>query len=318
MSERTDRYFEGIPMKSYDLLREGLIVFVVIAVLVLVFAIIFSSPDYPTVKAVDVARLQPVAFLKTAAVTLGDDASVQYYGPPYTPDDSMAQDIIGIRPANLWGVTHPVNARQDFIMATLQRVAVVSDTVAAALAEHNAALANVKRTWLINYRRALDSAKVVGDSVVLPGGDYGPMPVLMNGLLALGRAGLFEGALNDNPQIPFTLDFTRSLLYFQDDVDHDVAGSLDMLGEQWGISHETGPYPGAWWLWPYTFFYQIPPMSHSDNGDLLVALIMTIIFLVIFFLPFIPILKHVPGWIPIYRIIWRDWYAGEDARREKA
>jgi hypothetical protein len=138
----------------------------------------------------------------------------------------------------------------------------------------------------------------------------------MNGLLALGKAGLFEGALNDNPQIPFTLDFTKSLLYFQDDVDHDVAGSLDMLGEQWGISHETGPYPGAWWLWPYTFFYQIPPMSHSGNGDLLAALIMTIAFLVIFFLPFIPILNRVPGWIPIYRIIWRDWYAGEEKRRE--
>ena len=228
----------------------------------------------------------------------------------------MAQDIIGIQPANLWGVTYPVNAKQDFIMAALQRVAVVSDTVAAPLAEYNAALTNVKRTWLINYRRALDSAKVIGDSVVLPGGDYGPMPVLMNGLLALGKAGLFEGALNDNPRIPFTLDFTKSLLYFQDDVDHDVAGSLDMLGEQWGISHETGPYPGAWWLWPYTFFYQIPPMSHSGNGDLLVALIMTIIFLVIFFLPFIPILKQVPRWIPIYRIIWRDWYAGEDSRRE--
>jgi hypothetical protein len=131
---------------------------------------------------------------------------------------------------------------------------------------------------------------------------------MMAGMLDLGRAGLLEGALDSGARLPYTLDFTRSLLFFQDDVDHAVAEKLDMLGEQWGISHETGPYPGAWWLWPYTFFYQIPPMSKSSNGDLQVALIMIAVFLIMLCAPFSPIVNRLPRWLRVYRIIWRDWY----------
>lgn len=130
----------------------------------------------------------------------------------------------------------------------------------------------------------------------------------MNGTLDLGRAGLLEGALESSARLPFTLDFTLSILFFQDDVDHDVARTLDMLDRQWGITHETGPYPGAWWLWLYTFVYQIPPMSASHDADLQVGLITTVLFLVLLFTPFIPILNSLPRWFGIYRLIWRDWY----------
>ena len=135
-----------------------------------------------------------------------------------------------------------------------------------------------------------------------------PLEPLMMGMLKLGRAGLLEGALESGPRQPYTLNFTRSLLFFGDDVDSSVARTLDMSGGQWGISHETGPYPGAWWLWPYTFFYQIPPMSTSANGDLQVGAIMIAIFLILLFIPFIPILNRLPRWLPIHRLIWRDWY----------
>ena len=93
-----------------------------------------------------------------------------------------------------------------------------------------------------------------------------------------------------------------------------VAETLDMLGEQWGISHETGPWPGAWWLWPYTFLYQIPPMSTSPNMDLQVGVIMTVVFLVLLLMPFIPVLNRLPRWLGVYKLIWRDWYSRD--RRE--
>jgi len=109
--------------------------------------------------------------------------------------------------------------------------------------------------------------------------------------------------------LPFTTDFTRSLLFFQDDVYSGVADKLDLTGDQWGISHETGRYPGAWWLWPYTFLYHIRPMSTSANGDLQVGAIMTALFLVLLMVPFIPVVNRLPRWIPLHRIIWRDWYA---------
>jgi hypothetical protein len=91
-------------------------------------------------------------------------------------------------------------------------------------------------------------------------------------------------------------------------VDHDVARPLDMLGSMWGISNETGPYPGAWWLWPYTFFYQVPPMASSPNGDLQVGVIILVVYLATLFTPFVPILNRLPRWFGVYRLIWRDWY----------
>ncbi|MCB0126596.1 MAG: hypothetical protein KDE58_30270, partial [Caldilineaceae bacterium] len=92
--------------------------------------------------------------------------------------------------------------------------------------------------------------------------------------------------------------------------DHNVASTLNMLGDRWGISHETGAYPGAWWLLPYTFLYQIPPMSTSPNGDLQVVLIVLITLVLIpLFTPFLPVINRLPMWLGIYKIIWRDWYS---------
>ena len=45
------------PVKQYDLIREGLII---------VLAIIFKSPDAPTVRGEDVAKNHPLDYLKTA------------------------------------------------------------------------------------------------------------------------------------------------------------------------------------------------------------------------------------------------------------
>ena len=67
MSKRTEAYLQNVPMKPYDLVREGLIVLVIVAVVVVVVAAVLSSPDYPTVRAEDVANRQPIAFVETSA-----------------------------------------------------------------------------------------------------------------------------------------------------------------------------------------------------------------------------------------------------------
>ena len=154
------------------------------------------------------------------------------------------------------------------MLKPLTRVAQMNPDVASALQTYQAATASQQQAWLTAYLSALDTATVNADGqVTLPAGDYGPVETLMNGMLDLGRAGLLEGALESNARLPYSLDFTRSLLYFQDDVYNNVAHRLDMTGTQWGISHETGNYPGAWWLWPYTFLYQIKPIASSANAD---------------------------------------------------
>jgi hypothetical protein len=74
------------------------------------------------------------------------------------------------------------------------------------------------------------------------------------------------------------------------------------------MMNETGSYPGQAWLWLYTMWYQIPPFSSSGNADALVFGIMFVLTLALILVPFIPGLRSLPRWIPVYRVIWRDHY----------
>jgi hypothetical protein len=312
MSRRSEENLRGLPMKPYDFIREGLIVLAVVFAVVIILAAAWGSPDYPTVTGQAVAERDPVAYLKTAANTLAGNSGISGYGPPYTPDRENAQRVLGIAPADWFTLTIPIDPVEDMVLKPLDRVGVLRADVASAVEEYRSATPAQQDGWMTNYLSAVDRAAVEDGQVRLPSGDYGPVDTMMTAMLDLGRAGLLEGALESGDQLPFTLDFTRSLLFFEGDVAHAVARKLDLLGEQWGASHETGPYPGAWWLWPFTFFYQIEPMRSSPNGDLQVAFIVTGLFLVIVLLPLIPIVNRLPRWLRVYRLIWRDWYKRED------
>jgi hypothetical protein len=312
MGRRSDTYQAGVPTKPYDLLREGLLVAAMVLVLVVVLAAVFSSPDYPTVTGQNVASRQPIAFVQTTTTILAGQSSIQDYGPPYNAGDG--QTLLGVDPAKIVGVHIPLNPATQFVLQPLQRLATVNPAIQAPLAAFEAASTAQQQKWLSAYLAALNKATVSGDTVNVPAGNYGPVPTLMNGMLALGRAGLLEGALlASSPYYPYALNFTQPLLYFQDDVYANVATTLNMTGSQWGVSNETGNYPGAWWTWPYTFLYQIPPMSHSGNADLQAMAIITIVFLLLILLPFIPGLNRLPRYLGVYRLIWRDWY-----RRQRA
>jgi len=243
MSRRSEAYLQGIPTKPYDLLREGLILLLLWTVVIVRLAALFGSPDYPAVRGEEMAKRQPLAFLRTSANILAGHSSLQGYGPPYSPDTGNAH-FFGVAPASWAGVTNPIDPPRDFILQPLARVALLNPAVGDALRTYQAAGPAQQQIWLKAYLAALDTATGAGGQVQLPPGEYGPVPPLTTGMLDLGRAGLLEGALANSARLAFTLDFTRALLFFQDDVDHSVTKSLDMLGDLWGISHETGPIRG--------------------------------------------------------------------------
>jgi hypothetical protein len=309
MSRTSDENLRGVPMKPYDLIREGLIVLGFIAAIVILLAIFWAPPDYPTVRGQDVATRQPIAYVKTAADILAGNASLQDYGPPYNADTANSQRILGIAPITWFGVTQPLDPSKDFVLTPLARVAIMNKDVADALKAWQAASDKDQAAWTKAYIAALDKATVVDGRVQVAAGDYGPVPVMMNGMLDLGKAGLLEGALESSDRQPYALDTSRALLFFQEDVDASVADSMDMLGNQWGITHEVGNHPGPWWLWPYAIWYQIPGLNTNPNADLIAILIMLVFFLILFFLPFIPGLNRLPLWIGFHRLVWRDWYA---------
>jgi len=318
MSKTSDENLRGVPTKPYDLIREGLIVVGFLAVVVVVLAILFRPPDYPPVRGEDVATRQPIAYLATCVDILAGNSGLQDYGPPYNADTTNSMKVLGIAPISWFGVRQELDPSKDFVLAPLARVAVMNKEVAGALKTWNAASDDSKAAWTKAYADALDKATVKDGAVQMAAGQYGPVPVMMNGMLDLGKAGLLEGALMSNERQPYTLDNSRALLFFQEDVDASVADTQDMKGEQWCITHEVGNRPGPWWLWPYAIWYQIPVFAKNPNADLIVGLMMLALFLILFFMPFIPILNRLPRWIGFYRIVWRDWYARQEGSGGKS
>ena len=308
MNRKFDAYTSGIPQKPYDLLKEALIVLGVIALVTLLLAAVFSSPDFPTVTAKDVAVNQPVAYVETCANILAGNSGIQDYGPPYSANTENAQRLFGIAPANWFGATVPIDPPTDFILKPLGSVAVLEPALNDSLSAWEAATPDQRQSWTAAYLTAVQTATVQGNAIQLLPGDYGPVPTMMDAMLSLGQAGLLEGALQESDRLPFTLDFTKSLLFFQDDVYSGVADKLNLSGNQWGMSNETGNYPGAWWTWPVVFLYQIPAITNSANADMIVMGIVALAVLVLLFLPFIPFFNRLPRYLGVHRIIWRDWY----------
>lgn len=309
MSKRSEEYLRGVPMERYDMIREGLIVLGVVTFVIVLLAALLGAPNYPTVTAKEVATKQPLLFLDRTLSYFSGKSGLQTYGPPYTKDDKNAQAVFGfVSPARWVGVVSPIDARQDLVMKPLERIAVLNPEVATALATYEQAASDQQQIWIKSYAVALKKATADNAKVILAPGDYGPVAPLMNGMLNLARAGLLEGALDSSSLLPYNLDNTKSLLFLEGPIENRAARHLDELGNQWGMTNETGPYPGAWWLWPYALLYQVPGIATSPNADLIAGLIVAAAFLVLIFLPVIPGLKRIPYLIPVYRLIWRDWY----------
>ena len=56
---------------------------------------------------------------------------------------------------------------------------------------------------------------------------------------------------------------------------------------------------------PSTLPYQLPPFNTADNADILVVMTVGLLTLLLALVPFIPILRDIPRWIPLHRLIWR-------------
>lgn len=316
MTQDHNAYYDGIPMRSFDLVKFLVVACAAIFVLVILLAAVFGSPSSPAVTNQQVAQKDPKTFLSTAAADLAGQGDMDGYGPPYQTDTGGAQTIGFVAPQiwtyKLFGVTYPVNPAQDFVLRPLSMAASLDPALAGALATYNGASAEQRGKWANNYYTAV--TKAGGDWTAVPKGDYGPVPVMLDSLRKMAAAGLLSGAIDRTDNV-YRYNVGRDLLFLQGDALHNVADGQDLKGEQWGIMHDVGPYPGPWWLTPYTFLYQIPPWSTSASGDLMAGMTMLAVFLIFLFWPFIPGLNKVPRYLGVYKVIWRDYYRAVRAGR---
>jgi len=296
-------------VREYDLVKEFVIALAVVAVLTAALAAIFSSPDEKQITLSTWSRSAPSDFLSTAATELDGSSGTATYGAPYTHTPDAAQKIGPISLQHIAGVTHPINTVSDFVVGPLSGVPADS-TLSAALGTWRAASAEQQQQWAAAYDDALAKAPD-NDPSQVAAGDYGPVPVMLARLLAMAQSGGLDGALLSQKQF-FATDYTKPLLFIADGTYlEDRARAEHLGGDQWGMMNETGSYPGQAWLWLYTFWYQVSPFSTSGNADALVWGLMALLSLVFVLVPFIPGLRSIPRWVPVHRLIWREYYRGE-------
>ena len=308
-AERAERPTDGSwsgRNREYDLLKEFVAAFVVIGLLTAALAALFSSPDEPQVTLTSWSRSAPADFVATAATELDGTSGTATYGAPYNRTPGTAQKIGPVSLQHIAGVTQPVDTATDFILGPLKAIP-ADPALTRALRTWGAAPAAQQAAWSTGYDNALQAAPD-NDPAKVTAGSYGPVPVMLGRLLGLAQAGGLDGALLLQGAF-FQTDYTKPLLFVADGTYlSDKGDQQHLAGEQWGMMNETGSYPGQAWLWLYTFWYQVPPLSTSGNADALVMAVMVILSAGLIGVPFIPGLRSIPRWIPVHRLIWRDYY----------
>jgi hypothetical protein len=332
------------PERRYDLIAEGTVAVIIVAVLCIIAAILWGSPDggltYPKAPASPAGQAfsarywdtsDPSDLAQTAVQELLGATTTATYGPPFNTTTGASQEIIGIQPAEIakaiFGLTQPINTASDFVLAPVsQLVAPGNPVAAAAIRLYKAAggdlspgapagnVASARQaTWLNNYAKALakPAAKFTPTSVTVPPGNYGPVPVIIKAELLIADNGSLDGYLQGSDQ-QLSTNTTDATMFFSDgSLWENIATAQGVAGDQWGVMNELWNFPGQVWLWLYAGMYQIPALNPSNNSnlDLDVGLLMILFgFLLPMFAPWIPGINRIPRWIPLYKIIYRQYY----------
>ncbi len=293
------------PTRRYDILKEGTIAVVIALALTFTLAGLLSSPNVPPITVASWAKAAPADFLGTAASELNGSSLTGSYGPPYNTNGTPQSLLFA--PANWAGVRQPIDTAQDFVITPLTQTAPLNPAVKAALAIYNAASADQQNKWATNYVNAAPKIKFAGGVPVLPPGNYGPVPAMLAAELALAQSGAIDADLIAQRQF-YGTDYTKPLLFMADGGYYvDRATAENLTGDQWGVMNETGSYPGQPWLWLFQLWYHLPGWRNSANVDLIAILMTGLGTLLLLFIPFIPGLRDIPRWIPLHRLVWRDW-----------
>jgi hypothetical protein len=294
----------SFPTRPYDLVKEFVIALTVLGVLTVALAAIFSSPDEKSITMADWAKFAPNDVTATAAAELAGTSASATYGAPYN-SNSGGQKLGPLSLQKWAGVRLPVDSA-GLVLRPLRGVS-GDPALSAALAAWKSSTADQRTTWATDYADALGKAPE-GDPAKVASADYGPVPVMAAGLLKLAGTGGLEGTLTSSGNF-YGGDQTQSMLLLADGTYlEDKAVARHLGGDQWGMMNETGNYPGQPWMWLYTFWYQVDPFVSSENADAQVWGLMMVLTLALMFVPFIPGLRSVPRWIPIHKLIWRDYY----------
>ncbi len=229
------------PTRPYDLVKEFVIAMVVVGLLTVVLAAVFSSPDRNAITLANWASAAPEDVVATATAELAGTSTSASYGAPY--NRAADGQKLGPLPVQRWGsVRIPIDSANDLVITPLSTVTGNPD-LTAKLQTWRAATPDQQTTWAVAYSDALAAAPD-GDPTKVASGDYGPVPVIATGFLALARSGDLEGLLTSHSTF-YVSDETKPLLLLADGAYLEDQARADHLGgDQWGMMNETANCPG--------------------------------------------------------------------------
>ena len=301
-----------------------------IAVLLVGLNVLFGSPLVHSVSFQNWANAAPEDFVWTTLTELTGTSETATYGPPYNvgtvalnidPNISQVGDGVAVNPTgpsqaqNLgplapqaWaGVTIPVNPPDDFVLKPLAAFATLNPETQEALTTWNNASLEDKSKWsnaALSSTLSIDGATVVFSTTA----DVGPLPVMLSTMLAMAKSGALNAQSIDGPGNTYHTNNTKSLLYIEDgSYLGDLASYYNLNGDQYGVMNEIGSWPGQPWLWWYAGFYNFPGWN-TIGTDIFAVASAGVFVLLLLLVPFIPGVRNLPRWIPIYKIIWRSYY----------
>jgi hypothetical protein len=290
----------------YDIVKEGAIALLVVAILTLVLAIVFGSPDVPAITIKSWSTAAPVDFAQDALSQLNQTSETATYGPPYN-SAAIGQELGPLSLAKWVGVTMQINTAKVFVLDPL-KTQPYQPKLSSALKEWSSASSTARNTWVANYTKGATNMKWLDGVIVVNAPNSGPVPEFINELTDMARTGALDAVLTHQGDF-YTTNYTLPLLFLEDGTYlANQAAHQHLAGDQWGMMNETGNYPGQAWLWLYTFWYQIPPFNSSGNADILVWGLMMLLTLLLALVPFIPGLRTIPRKVKIYRLVWKEHY----------
>ena len=249
----------------YDILKEAFVAFLAVAVLIVLLAVVFSSPDEPAITLKTWSAVDPVDFAQTAITELdGTQRNRHLRAARTTRRPTRRSTSASSSPPSGSASTSPSTPRRTSSSARCGPCP-TSRVTQAALNVYQSASPAQQSAWTTAYEKAVANATDVNGRLHVPAGRYGPVGVIIGSLTAMAQTGGLDGTLLSEGQF-YNTNYTKPLLFLADGTYlANLAGAQHLQGTQWGMMNETGNYPGQAWLWLYTMWYQVSPDEPVDQ-----------------------------------------------------
>lgn len=271
---RKDIPYSIVPIDHSMMYRRMLYVLVI----VVVFAVLFSAPYIPPLTISQAATLQPDAVASALLNESNMSSPTATYMDTIDPYTFNTSYVYITRPYSVYlNITHSENLQARFL----------SENASQRAAEMQAAYAYFSANGTI--AGGMNSTN--------------PMIALVSDLTYMAQVGAYQPVLQSEVDSGLNTTYVIRFLY-DTGVLWNVGAKYGLSVPQWGmLSMGVPTWSLQYWLVPYNLMQidtaSMPWWSDLENGSVAVFA-----FIILLFLPYIPLLRDVPDRLGLYKLFW--------------